>query len=350
MNGASITMQTGTQDPHIHPVPGHQIGILISAAGGPEVLVPSELPVPECASTDVLIRVVCAGVNRHDVNQRRRGPDNVHSSVPGLEVSGVVVRIGADVTNVKIGDEVCALVNGGGYAEYAIADAGQVLPVPPTISLRDAAALPEALFTTVHNFFNVAKLAAGESVLIHGGTSGVGSLAIQLLSARGHAVYATCGTDEKCSMAEALGAVKAFNYRTVGFAEAVLTATGGKGVDVILDMAGAGYGRQNVEALARRGRVVHLSPGGNADLTFPLRELMRKEAVVTGSLLRPLPNEEKADIARWIHAHVWPLIGTAIKPTITQRLPLTQACTAHEALERGDVAGKILLDVSAPSR
>ncbi|WP_185732337.1 NAD(P)H-quinone oxidoreductase [Burkholderia sp. Bp8963] len=338
------------QENHFEPIPNHQIGIQITAAGGPEVLVPVEMPVPKCGSSDVLIRVVSAGVNRHDVNQRRRGPDTEHSPVPGLEVSGVVARVGAHVTSVEMGDEVCALVNGGGYAEYAIADAGQVLPVPPAISLRDAAALPEALFTTVHNFFNVAKLAPGESVLIHGGTSGVGTLATQMLTARGHAVYATCGTDEKCAMAEALGAVKAFNYRTIAFTDAVQAATGGKGVDVILDMAGAAYGRQNIEALAHRGRVVHLSPGGNADLAFPLRELMRKEAVVTGSLLRPLPNEEKNGIARWLHANVWPLIGTTVKPMITQRLPLELASAAHDALERGDVAGKILLDVLGQSK
>ncbi|WP_035878342.1 NAD(P)H-quinone oxidoreductase [Cupriavidus sp. amp6] len=326
-------------------VPKQQIGILITAAGGPDVLLPVELAVPACGPDDVLIRVVCAGVNRHDVNQRRRGPDNVHSSVPGLEVSGVVVRIGERVVNIKIGDEVCALVNGGGYAEYALADARQVLPVPAAMSLRDAAALPEALFTTVHNFFNVAKLQPGESVLIHGGTSGVGTMAIQMLSWLGHRVYATCGTDDKCAMAESLGAWKAFNYRNAPFEKDVLAATDGKGVDVILDMAGAIYGRQNVEALARRGRVVHLSPGGNADIAFPLRELMRKEAVVTGSLLRPLPDTEKADIARWLHARVWPAMGTTIKPMIARRLPLMQACAAHEALERGDVAGKILLEV-----
>ncbi|CAB3791336.1 Mycocerosic acid synthase [Paraburkholderia ultramafica] len=334
------------QDNHFEAIPKHQVGIRITAAGGPEVLVQVELSVLECGPTDVLIRVVSAGVNRHDVNQRRRGPDNEHSPIPGLEVSGVVVRIGQNVSNVRIGDEVCALVNGGGYAEYAIAEAGQVLPIPPAISLRDAASLPEALFTTVHNFFNVAKLARDESVLIHGGTSGVGSLATQVLTARGHAVYATCGTDEKCALAEALGAVKAFNYRTVAFAKAVQAVTAGKGVDVILDVAGAAYGRQNVEALARRGRVVHLSPGGNAELSFPLRELMRKEAVVTGSLLRPLPNDEKAGIARWLYTQVWPLIGITIKPMITQRFSLKQASAAHEALERGDVAGKILLDVT----
>jgi NADPH:quinone reductase len=334
------------QKNHFESIPNHQTGILITAAGGPEVLVPVELPVPECGPSDVLIRVVSAGVNRHDVNQRRRGPDSVHSPVPGLEVSGVVARVGANVTHVGIGDEVCALVDGGGYAEYAIADAGQVLPVPSAIALRDAAALPEALFTTVHNFFNVAKLAPGESVLIHGGTSGVGTLATQVLTVLGHLVYATCGTDEKCAMAEKLGADKAFNYRTLAFAKAVLAATDGRGVDVILDLAGAAHGPQNIEALARRGRVVHLSPGGNADLSFPLRELMRKEAVVTGSLLRPLPNDEKAGIARWLHTHIWPLIGTSIKPMITRRLPLARASAAHEALERGDVAGKILLDVT----
>jgi len=329
-------------------IPNHQIGIQITAAGGPEVLVPVEMPVPECGPLDVLIQVVSAGVNRHDVNQRRRGPDNIHSPVPGLEVSGVVARIGVDVHNIDVGDHVCALVNGGGYAQYAIADVGQVLPVPSGLSLQDAAALPEALFTTVHNFFGVAKLLPGESVLIHGGTSGVGSMAIQLLTEFGHPVYATCGTDEKCAMAEELGATKAFNYRKMPFEKALQAATDGKGVNVILDMAGATYGHQNVEALARRGRMVHLSPGGKADISLPLRELMRKEAVVTGSLLRPLPDAEKAEIARWLYAKVWPLIGKAIKPMITQRLRLDQACVAHEMLERGDIAGKIVLAIQRP--
>ncbi|RKP47152.1 NAD(P)H-quinone oxidoreductase [Pararobbsia silviterrae] len=327
-------------------VPACHAEIHITAAGGPDVLQRIERPVPRCGASDVLIRVASAGVNRHDVNQRRRGPDTVHSPVPGLEVSGVVVRVGDDVTDVRIGDAVCALVNGGGYAEYALADHAQVLPVPAGLSLRDAAALPEALFTTAHNFFNVARLAPGESVLIHGGTSGVGSLAIQVLTARGHAVYATCGSDEKCAISRTLGAVDAFNYRTGAFADALKAARGGEGVDVILDMAGVVYGRQNVDALNRRGRIVHLSPGGGADLSFPLRELMRKEAVVTGSLLRPLPDIEKAAIAQWLRAQVWPLIGTRVKPIIAQRLPLAQASQAHEILEAGDVAGKILLDVA----
>lgn len=331
--------------PFPHTVPAQQTGILISAAGGPEVLLPATLPVPACGPGEVLIRVACAGVNRHDINQRRRGPDPSHRPVPGLEVSGVVVRTGAQVAGVAAGDEVCALVDGGGYAQYALADAGQVLPVPAAMSLRDAAALPEALFTTVHNFFNVARLAPGESVLIHGGTSGVGTLAIQLLSWLGHRVYTTCGSDAKCAMAEALGAAQAFNYRETAFEQAVLAATGGRGVDVILDMAGPDYGRRNVAALARRGRVVHLAPGGNADIALPLRELMRKEAVVTGSLLRPLPDAEKAEIARWLLARAWPVLGTRIRPQIALRLPLAQAGEAHAALERGDLAGKILLDV-----
>lgn len=329
-------------------LPQTQSGVWISAPGGPEVLVHGELPVPRCGPEDVLIRVASAGINRHDVNQRRRGPDNKHSPIPGLEVAGVVVQVGAAVSDIAMGDEVCALVNGGGYAQYAIAHAGQVLPVPTGMALRDAAALPEALFTTVHNFINVAKLQPGESVLIHGGTSGVGSIAIQLLTQLGHTVYATCGTDEKCDTATQLGATAAFNYRTTAFETAVQAATDGRGVDVILDMAGALYGRQNVAALARGGRVIHLSPGGDDALSIPLRELMFKGAVVTGSALRPLPDDQKRDIASWIRAHVWPMVGTHIRPMIARRFALHEADRAHAALEGGDIAGKILLDVWVP--
>jgi putative PIG3 family NAD(P)H quinone oxidoreductase len=322
-----------------------QLAIHISAPGGPEVLRPRRVPIPTCGPDEVLIEIAAAGVNRHDVNQRRRGPDNVHSPIPGLEVSGKVVAAGAGVTGVQPGDSVCALVNGGGYAQFVVANARQVLPVPVGIALQDAAALPEALFTMWHNFFNVARLQQGER--IHGGTSGVGTLAIQVLTTLGFQVFTTCGSDEKCAIAESLGAARAFNYRVSLFEQAMLEATDGQGVDVILDMAGTQYGHQNVEALARRGRIVHLSPGNGADLCVPLRELMRKEGAVTGSLLRPLPDAEKGKIGELLHEHVWPLLGSRVRPVIAARYALEDAHIAHRTLETGDVAGKILLDVIA---
>lgn len=320
-----------------------QLTMAITAAGGPEVLRPRLEPMPQCGPQQVLIEVSAAGVNRHDVNQRRRGPDAHHSDIPGLEVAGRIVALGANVSRCKLGDNVCALIDGGGYASYAVADEALTLPVPAGMTMTEASALPEALFTTWHNFFNVARLQAGERVLIHGGTSGVGSVAIQLLSAFGHEVYATCGTDEKCAMARSLGARDAFNYRTDDFARRALEATGQRGVDVILDMAGAGHAGANIVALARRGRIVHLSPGGRAEMHFPLRALMQKEGVVTGSLLRPLPLGEKAVIAAALADKVWSRLGTQIRPVISCTLPLAQAAQAHQRLEAGDVAGKIVL-------
>jgi putative PIG3 family NAD(P)H quinone oxidoreductase len=320
-----------------------QLAMVITAAGGPEVLQPRREPVPTCGPQQVLIEVAAAGVNRHDVNQRRRGPDARHSDIPGLEVAGRIVAVGEYVTHRKPGDTVCALVDGGGYASYAVADASLTLPVPHAMTMIEASALPEALFTTWHNFFTVARLQAGERVLIHGGTSGVGSIAIQLLSAFGHEVYATCGTDEKCETARSLGARAAFNYRTEDFARRTLEATGQRGVDVILDMAGVVHAEANIVALARRGRIVHLSPGGGADMRFPLRALMQKEGIVTGSLLLPLPLDEKAVIAAALADKVWPRLGTQIRPMISCTLPLAQAAQAHQRLEEGDVAGKIVL-------
>lgn len=319
------------------------LAMAITAAGGPEVLQPRLEPVPTCGPQQVLIEVAAAGVNRHDVNQRRRGPDGRHSDIPGLEVAGRIVAVGEHVSHRKPGDAVCALIDGGGYASYAVADEALTLPVPHGMTMIEASALPEALFTTWHNFFNVARLQASERVLIHGGTSGVGSVAIQLLSAFGHEVYATCGTDEKCAMARSFGARAAFNYRTEDFARRTLEVTGQRGVDVVLDMAGVVHAKANIVALARRGRIVHLSPGGSSDMQFPLRALMQKEGVVTGSLLRPLPLAEKAVIAAALADNVWPRLGTQIRPVISCTLPLGQAAQAHQRLEEGDVAGKIVL-------
>lgn len=322
-----------------------QDAVFITAAGGPEVLQVRRIASPVARDDELLIRVHFAGVNRHDCNQRRRGPTPAHSDVPGLEVAGVVCSVGSKVTDFAPGDRVCALVDGGGYAEYAVAPAAHAFHLGDGVSLQQGAALPEALFTIWHNFFNLACLGAGETVLVHGGTSGVGSLAIQVLGLLGHAVYVTCGSDEKCAMARDLGARAAINYRTEDFATQMLEMTGGRGVDVILDMAGARYGAQNIRAMAYRGRLVHLSPGDGANFSAPLREIMAKEVRVTGSLLRPLPAHEKTAIARNLLKAVWPRVEAGrVTPAIRHVFPLHEAAQAHACLESGDLAGKIILE------
>jgi NADPH:quinone reductase len=288
--------------------PSEQTVIRITAPGGPEVLAVTQAPTPHPQPGEVLIAVQAAGVNRHDCNQRQRGPSPIHSDVPGLEVAGVVVATGEGVAPHWMGQKVCALTDGGGYAQYATAPVTLVLPVPEGLSWAEAAALPEAAFTVWHNFYGVARLGAGESVLIHGGTSGVGSLAIQILSALGHPVFVTCGTAEKLAAAKRLGASLAMNYHGEDFVDQIHGHTSGRGVDVILDMSGGKYAAANLKALARRGRLVHLSPGGDAVFQVSLRAIMAKEAVVTGSLLRPLPEPEKAAIAERLTVVVWPLV------------------------------------------
>jgi NADPH:quinone reductase len=331
-------------------IPPVQTVIRISAAGGPEVLVQVNAPTPHPKHGEVLIAVQAAGVNRHDCNQRRRGPSPAHSDVPGLEVAGPVVAVGPGVAPEWVGQRVCALTDGGGYAQFATAPAAHVLPVPEGLSWSEAAALPEAAFTVWHNFYCVARLAAGESVLIHGGSSGVGSLAIQILSALGHPVFVTCGSDEKVAAARRLGATLAMDYRHEDFSGAVQEHTAGRGVDVILDMSGGQYSVSNVNALARRGRIVHLSPGEGADLQVPLRALMAKEAVVTGSLLRPLPDAEKTAIAERLRVVLWPLIARRrVCPVIHETFALRHAEDAHRAMEEGAHIGKILLIAASHS-
>lgn len=284
-------------------------GIVIARAGGPEVLQwTGSMPLAEVGPDDLLIDVAFAGVNRHDCNQRRRGPAPAHCDVPGLEASGIVKAAGARVRGFAAGERVCALVDGGGYATRAVAPAALAFKVEAPLDLRSAAALPEALFTVWHNFFGLADLGPGESVLIHGGTSGVGSLAIQLLGALGHPVHVTCGSDEKCAGAMDLGARSAINYRTQDFVQEVQRATLGAGADVILDMAGSAHCARNVEALAWRGRLVHLSPGDGAEFRAPLRSIMAKEARITGSLLRPVPLPRKSLIAEQLRRVAMPLV------------------------------------------
>ncbi len=328
-------------------LPPRQTVIRITAPGGPEVLLPESQAVPQPRDGDILIAVRAAGVNRHDCNQRSRGPSPDHSDVPGLEVAGEVVAVGHGVAPGWLGQRVCALTDGGGYAPFAIAQAAQALPVPEGLDWVQAAALPEAAFTLWHNFFGVARLAAGESVLLHGGTSGVGTLAIQVLTALGHPVYATCGSPDKVAAARRLGARDAVDYRREDFVSVLRERTAGRGVDVILDMSGGRYSTQNVDLLARRGRLVHLSPGAGALFQAPLRAIMAKEAVVTGSLLRPLPNAEKAAIAERLRVVVWPLIAEGrVRPVVHRVFPLVQAAEAHRVMEAGEHIGKLVLDTT----
>jgi len=323
------------------------IAIHITRAGGPDVLQARAGPVPVPGDDEVLIEVRASGVNRHDCNQRRRGPTPAHSDVPGLEVAGVVVGLGSKVDHRVVGEAVCALTDGGGYGQFVVAKSAQVLPIPLGLDWVSAAALPEAAFTIWHNFFRIAALQPLESVLLHGGTSGVGTLAIQVLTVLGHPVFATCGSSSKVEAAVGLGALQAFDYHDPAWVGRVLEATADRGVDVILDMSGGQHASLDVNALAWRGRLVHLSAGDGASLCVPLRTLMAKELKITGSLLRPLPDPEKAIIARALLEKVWPLVSAGrVRPIVHQVLPFAEAVRAHRLMEEGRHVGKLILDVS----
>lgn len=321
--------------------------IEISSFGPPDVLRLAERPDPVAAAGEVLIDVAAAGVNRPDLRQRmgKYPPPPGASDIPGLEVAGTVAAAGAAVTGWREGDSVCALVAGGGYAERVAVPQEQCLPVPAGLSLIEAAAIPETFFTVWTNVFDRGRLQAGESILIHGGTSGIGTTAIQLAKARGARVFTTAGTDEKCDAARQLGADVALNYRTTDWVAALNEATGGRGVDVILDMVGGDYLPRNLDLLAVEGRLVQIafvrSPKAEVDFSV----LMRKRAWITGSTLRSRTPAEKGDIARALRAEVWPLIeaGT-VRPVIHRVFPLAQAAEAHRLLESGTHIGKIVLD------
>jgi putative PIG3 family NAD(P)H quinone oxidoreductase len=327
-------------------LPSQQEAIVITAAGDPDVLQPRPVAVPRPRADEVLVRVQAAGINRHDCNQRRRGPTPHQSDVPGLEVAGIVAAVGERVARWRVGDAVCALVDGGGYARYAIAQAGQVLPRPAGLDAVEAASLPEAAFTTWHNFFGIAALGPGRPVLVHGGTSGVGVIALQALSALGHPVLATCGSPDKLERARQLGALQAFDYRADDFATGVLAATRGRGVDVVLDMSGGRHALQNLRALAHGGAIIHLSAAPEARFDAPLRLIMEKQARVTGSLLRPLPDADKARVARELEQVLWPLVESrVVRPQVHATFPLAQAAEAHRRMELGQHAGKLVLDL-----
>jgi putative PIG3 family NAD(P)H quinone oxidoreductase len=316
--------------------------------GGPEVLTLSTGPVPAPGPGEVLIRVAAAGVNRPDVLQRegKYPPPPGASPVLGLEVAGTIAALGPDVTTWAVGDPVCALLAGGGYAEYAVAPAAQCLRVPEGLSLIEAAAVPETFFTVWANVFQRGRLQAGESFLVHGGTSGIGTTAIQLAHAFGARVFATAGSDEKCAACRDLGADVAINYRTADFVDVVKTETQGQGVNVILDMVGGPYVQRNLKALAVEGRLVQIAFLQGSRQEIDLMPLMLKRLTLTGSTLRSRSVEEKGAIARELEARVWPLLASGrVKPVIHATFPLDQAAEAHRLMESSRHVGKIVLTV-----
>jgi NADPH2:quinone reductase len=319
----------------------------ISTPGGPEVLVPVERPDPVPGDGEVLIAVAAAGVNRPDVLQRRGQypPPRGASDIPGLEVAGTVAAIGDGVRDWQIGDRVCALVSGGGYATLCVAPAPQCLPIPAPLDFIAAAAVPETFFTVWTNVFDRGRLTSGETALFHGGTSGVGTTAVQLAAARGARVFATAGSDKKCRAIEALGAERGINYRTEDFVAVVKELTGSRGVDLILDIVGADYFARNLSALAIDGRLVQIGLlGGTSTATLDLGEILRRRLTVTGSTLRARTVEEKGAIADALRREVWPLLDAArVKPVIARTFPLEEAAAAHRLMESSEHIGKIVL-------
>ena len=328
-------------------IPVTMTAVEITEFGPPDGLRPCrrDTPVPEAG--EVLIEVAYAGVNRPDVIQRQGfyPPPPGASDLPGLEVAGTVVAVAGDVTDWRVGDRCCALVNGGGYAEYCTAPAGQCLPIPDGYDLRRAAALPETFFTVWSNVFERGQLKAGESLLVHGGSSGIGSTAIQLAAARGATVYVTAGSAEKCRFCEDLGAHRAINYRDEDFA-AVMKEVGG--VDVVLDMVGGDYAQKNINSLRPDGRLVIIGfLGGPKTADFNFTKIMTQRLTVTGSTLRPRSAADKAVIATTLADQVWPLLADgAIAPVIAQVFDLDQAAEAHRLMESSTHMGKILLKVA----
>lgn len=320
----------------------------ITQPGGPEVLVPTTRPVPQPAAGEVLIRVAVAGVNRPDVVQRQGlyPPPPGASDLPGLEVAGTIVALGPDVTGWQVGDTVCALLGGGGYAEYATAPVGQCLPVPVGLDLVQAAALPETVMTVWTNVFERAGLLPGESLLVHGGTSGIGTMAIQLAKALGAKVFATAGGAEKAAACAALGADHAIDYRAQDFVAVVKEATGKRGVDVVLDMVGGDYLPRNIDCLAMDGRHVSIAFLRGPKVELNMMPVMLKRLTLTGSTLRARSAGQKKALAAAVQEKVWPLITAGkVRPVIAATFPLEQAADAHRLMESSTHVGKIMLVV-----
>ena len=322
------------------------IAIGIREPGPPDVLVPVERPTPAVAAGEVLIKVAAAGVNRPDVMQRqgKYPPPPGASDIPGLEIAGEIVGVASDVTSWRTGERVCALVSGGGYAEYCSAPAPQCLPIPGGLDLIQAAAIPETFFTVWTNVFERGRLVAGETILIHGGSSGIGTTAIQLARAFGARVIATAGSDEKCSACQSLGAEVAINYRSTDFVTTVRDTTGGRGVDVVLDMVGGEYLQRNVDCLARDGRLVQIGLLSGAKSQVNMGPVLQRRLWITGSTLRARSIAEKAAIAGAVQQHVWPLLeaGT-VRVLVHATFPLRQAAEAHRVMESSAHIGKLVL-------
>jgi NADPH2:quinone reductase len=335
-------------EPIMASVPPTMTAMEITTPGGPDVLKPKSLPTPRPGPGQILVKVAAAGVNRPDLMQRAGAypPPPGHSPLPGLEIAGEVAALGDGVTRWKLGDKVCALVNGGGYADYCLAEEPIALPLPARLDMVHAGALPETLFTVWNNVFERGRLAAGEWLLVHGGTSGIGTTAIQLAKALGANVIATAGSAEKCRACLELGADHAVNYRTQDFVAAVREATAGMGADVTLDMVGGDYTERNIVAAAEEGRIVQIAVLGGAEVKINIARLMMKRITLTGSTLRPRSREAKAGFARALEAKVWPLLASGkVKVVIDSTFALAAAADAHRRLEAGAHVGKVVLVV-----
>jgi NADPH:quinone reductase len=327
-------------------IPATMTAIDIETAGGPEVLRPVERPVPQPGPGEVLVRVAAAGVNRPDVMQRKGlyPPPPGAPTIPGLEIAGEVVALGDGVTRIAIGQPVCALVAGGGYAHYCVAPAALCLPVPPALTMAQAAAMPETLFTVWSNLFERAYVVEGDIVLVHGGTSGIGTMAIALCRLFGVTIIVTCGSDDKCARALELGAHHAINYRKDDFVEAVKSLTGGKGVNAVLDMVGGDYVLRNMNCMAEDGRHVTIAVQGGLKAEISILSVMVRRLTLTGSTLRPRPLAFKALLADEIARTVWPMVEAGdLRPVMDQSFPLEDAAAAHARMEAGDHIGKIVL-------
>jgi len=325
------------------------IAIEVREPGGPEVLVPVERPTPVPAAGEVLIKVAAAGVNRPDVFQRlgRYPPPPGVTDIPGLEVSGIITEVASGAGSFRVGEAVCALVAGGGYAEYCVAPAPQCLPAPRGLGLADAAAIPETFWTVWTNVFERGRLQAGESILIHGGSSGIGTTAIQLARSFGARVFATAGSADKCAACERLGAERCINYREDDFVAVVREQTAGRGVDVVLDMVGGTYFARNVDVLATEGRLVEIATLQGAKAELNIQTVMQRRLTITGSTLRARPIADKGAIAEAVHRHVWPLIESgAVKPIVYATFPLRDASAAHRVMESSAHIGKLVLVIT----
>jgi NADPH:quinone reductase len=330
------------------PLPAEMTAIAIRAPGGPEVLVPERRPLPRLADGEVLVKVKAAGVNRPDVMQRQGlyPPPAGATDIPGLEIAGEVVALGPGAARWKLGDEVMALVVGGGYAEYCPAHESHALPLPHGLTPIEGAAIPETFFTVWHNAFERGRLRAGETLLVHGGSSGIGTAAIQLAKAFGARVVTTAGSAEKCDACRRLGADVAINYKAQDFVAATKAATDGKGADVVLDMVGGDYIERNYEAATIEGRIVQIAVQGSPKATVDFRRVMLKRLTHTGSTLRARSVPDKGAIARAVEHHVLPLTAAGkVRPVIDSTFPLAQTSAAHARMETSAHIGKIVLVV-----